>query len=496
MFEFLIDDKFVSKEDRIAVGVSGGADSMLLLWGLIDKQKQVGFYFEVINVNHHLRGKASDEDSKFVEDFCKKRKIDYKIIDVDVKKLKNDQKFTLEESARVARFDAFKDIMKKDKLNKLFLAHHKNDQAETILMHIFRGSGLSGAVGIKNTETIFRPLLNLTKDEILNLAKEHGISYVQDESNADNDYSRNFIRNVVLPQIETVYPKATENIALFGKRCEEVLNYVLSLIDESLIEEKKNEVILKESIFEQKMFLVREYLKKAFEKLGVFSDIESKHISMIFELCKGEVNKELSLPHGIVAKKTYGGVKLLKPSSKKEKQTEYEFVKNGEIIFENNFKIITKVVSPDEVVYGEGLFVDVNKISTNAIWRTRKIGDRFSKIGTGSKKFNDYLTNNKVDFELRDKLPILAVENNVLVVFGDDVSENVKIDSTTDEIVKITFESLWFSWQEIYNLTIITLGEKLMFGKGFSIFKLLGMAVGLVVVLFLVFKASITGSIV
>ena len=461
MFEFLIDDKLVTKEDRIAVGVSGGADSMLLLWGLIDKQKQIGFYFEVINVNHHLRGKSSDDDSRFVEEFCKKRKIDYKIVDVDVKKLKIDQKFTIEESARVARYDAFKDIMKKDKLNKLFLAHHKNDQAETILMHIFRGSGLSGAVGIRNTDTIIRPLLNLSKEEILKLAKEHGIEYVQDESNLDNDYSRNYVRNVILPQIENVYPKAVENIALFGKRCEEVLNYVLSLVDESLIEEKKNEVILNQSIFEQKVFIAREYLKKAFEKLGVFADIESKHISMIFELSKADVNKEVSLPHSLVAKKTYGGVKILKQSGRENEKLEYEFVKNGEIVFGNYFKIVTSVVKPEEVVYGEGLFVDVNKISTNAVWRTRKLGDRFSKIGTGSKKLNDYLTNNKVDYELRDKLPILAVDKNVLVVLGDDVSENVKIDATTDEIVKITFQTLWNSWQWLYKITIIILGEKI-----------------------------------
>ena len=461
MFEFLIDDKFVSKDDRIAVGVSGGADSMLLLWSLIDKQKQVGFYFEVININHHIREKASDEDSKFVEDFCKKRKIDCKVIDVDVKKLKKDEKYTLEESARVARYDAFKTVMKQDKLNKLFLAHQKNDQAETILMHIFRGAGLSGAVGIKNTDTIFRPLLNLTKDEILRLAKEHGIDFVHDESNADNDYSRNYIRNVVLPQIENVYPKAVENIALFGKRCEEIQNYILSLIDETLIKVQKNEVVFNEKIFEFKSFIAREYLKKGFEALGVFSDIESKHISMIFELNKCEVNKEISLPHGIIAKKTYAGVKLLKSLGKKSEVLEFEFVKNGEIVFGEHFKIITKVVGFDDVVYGEGLYVDANKISTNAIWRTRKLGDKFSKLGTGSKKFNDYLTNSKIDFELRDILPILAAQQNVLVVANDDVSENVKIDATTDEIVKITFERLWFCWQKCLSVTIIIMGEKI-----------------------------------
>ncbi len=461
MFEFLIDDKFVSKDDRIAVGVSGGADSMLLLWGLIDKQKQIGFYFEVVNVNHHIRGKASDDDSKFVEDFCKKRKIDYKIIDVDVKKLKNDEKFTLEESARVARYDAFKQVMKQDSLNKLFLAHHKNDQAETILMHIFRGAGISGAVGIKNTDTIFRPLLNLNKEEILKLAKEHGIEFVQDESNADNDYSRNYIRNVVLPQIENVYPKAVDNIALFGKRCEEIQNYILSLVDENLIKIQKNEVIFNEKIFDFKSFIAREYLKKGFETLGVFSDIESKHIALIFELNKFEVNKEISLPHSLIAKKTYGGVKILKASNKKKDVLEFEFVKNGEIIFGEYFKIITSVVKPEDVVYGEALYVDANKISTNAIWRTRKLGDKFSKIGTGSKKFNDYLTNSKIDFELRDILPILAVEQNVLVVANDDVSENVKIDATTDEIVKISFVRLWFSWQKSCINTIITIGERI-----------------------------------
>lgn len=442
MFEYLIDDSFVSKNDRIAVGVSGGADSMLLLWGLIDKQKQTGFYLEVVNVNHHLRGKESDRDSMFVQEFCKKRKIDCKIIDVDVKKLKNDQKYTLEESARLARYDAFKKVMKEDKLNKLFLAHHKNDQAETILMHIFRGSGLAGAVGIKNTDTIFRPLLNLSKSEILELAKQHGIEFVQDESNADNDYSRNFIRNVILPQIETVYPGVVNNIVLFGKRCEEVQNYILSLIDENLIEIKKNEVVINQNIFEKEKFIAREYLKKAFEALAVFSDIEAKHISMIFELSKADVNKEISLPHSLIAKKTYNGIKLLKQSKGKIDLNEFEFVKNGEIVFGDYCKIITKVVSPDDVVYGEGLFVDSSKISTSAVWRTRRLGDKFSKIGTGSKKLNDYFTNNKVDFELRDKIPILASGESVLVICGDDVSENVKIDANTDEIVKITFELL------------------------------------------------------
>ena len=442
MLEFLINDNFLNKDDRIAVGVSGGADSMLLLWALVDKQKQLGFFLKVINVNHHLRGKASDEDSAFVEKFCKKKNIPYVIVDVDVKKLKADEKLTIEESARIARYNAFQDIMKKEKLNKLFLAHHKNDQAETILMHIFRGSGISGAVGIKNTDTIIRPLLDYSKQDILKLTKEYGIDYVQDNSNADNEYSRNYLRNVILPQIESVYPAVVDNIVSFGKKCAEVQKYILSLVDDSLIEEKKGYIFLNQNIFLQEKFIVREYLKKAFEKLDVYSDIEAKHFLMVYELSFADVNKEVSLPHGVIARKSYDGVKLLKKSAKENSVQEYQFVKNGEIVFGNYCKIITKVVDRDDVVYGEGLYVDATKISNSAVWRTRRIGDKFSKIGTGSKKLNDYFTNLKLDIDLRDKIPILASKENVLLIIGNNVSENVKIDSSTDEIVRITYQML------------------------------------------------------
>lgn len=441
MFEKFIDDKLVCKDDRIAVGVSGGADSMLLLWSLLDKQKQVGFYLEVVNVNHKLRGEDSDRDSLFVSEFCKKRKIPSKIVEIDVKKLKNDKKMTLEESARVARYDIFKKVMKEDKLNKLFLAHHKNDQAETILMHIFRGSGVGGAAGIKNTETIIRPFLGLTKSEILKIAKEYNIEFVEDKTNNDNDYSRNYVRNVVLPEIEKVYPSAVKSIAEFGKKCEEIQSFIESLVDKNLLEIKKDETLLKQEIFEQKLFIVNEYLKLAFNHLGVFSDIEAKHIKLICDLSSAGVNKEICLPHGLFAKKSYMGVKVFKKNKKSNHEC-FEFVKNGEIEFNEEFKIITKVVLPDEVVYGEGLYVDANKISTDAVWRTRKIGDKFAKIGTGSKKFNDYLTNSKIDYELRDKLPVLAAGESVLVFAGGDVSENVKLDGNTDEIVKIVFERL------------------------------------------------------
>ena len=226
MLEYLIEDKFVNSSDNIAIGVSGGVDSMVLLWALLDKQKQVGFNLHVINVNHHLRGEEGDNDTKFVEDFCIKKNIPHTIVHVDVKLLKKENKLTIEESARIARYDAFSKIMKKEKLNKLFLAHHKNDQVETILMHIFRGAGLAGACGIRDNEKIIRPLLSYSKDELLKIATEHGVKFVVDSTNEDNKYARNYVRNVVLKMIEQVYPNALNSIFDFGEKCTFTINNI------------------------------------------------------------------------------------------------------------------------------------------------------------------------------------------------------------------------------------------------------------------------------
>ena len=141
--------------------------------------------------------------------------------------------------------------------------------------------------------------------------------------------------------------------------------------------------------------------------------------------------------------KTYEGVKIFKKRDIKQNLAEYEFVKDGELKFGDKFLIRTEVVKSYDVEYSEDvLFVDASKVSTNAVWRTRKLGDKFAKFGTGTKKLNDYFTNQKVDVDLRDSIPLLATGEQVLVVLGDDISENVKIDSTTDEIVKITFEKI------------------------------------------------------
>lgn len=439
MLEYLIKDEMVESTDRIAVGVSGGADSMLLLWALLDKQKQTGFYMKVVHVNHNLRGKASDSDSDFVEEFCKKKKIPYEIVSVNVEKLKSDNKFTLEEAARSARYNAIYDVMKKDKLNKLFLAHHKNDQAETVLMHILRGSGLSGACGMRENQKIFRPLLAFKKSEIEKLVGESGIKFVEDASNSDNRYTRNFIRNSVLPEIEKVYPGAVDSICAFSDKCLEVQKFVEKQIDTSLLEKIADGVLIYARAFECENFITRQYLKLAFDEMGIFADIEEKHYKLLVELIDSEVNTAIDLPHNILARHTYEGIKLMKKSKVKENAQGLQFIV-GKLEFAGYGEILTEEVSPYDVVYGDGsLYVDYNKLPSDCEWRLRKVGDQFTMLGTGTKSLSDYFTDEKVDFDLRDKIPVLASKDKVLVIADRDISEHIKVDGTTDTIIKISF---------------------------------------------------------
>lgn len=438
MLENLIDNCLINSGDRVAVGVSGGADSMVLLCALKEKQKTLDFYLKAINVNHHLRGEESDRDSEFVKNFCEKNKIDYAILNVDVKAYKDENKQTIEESARNLRYQAIFNEMKNSKINKLFLAHHKDDQAETILMHIFRGSGVSGAVGIFDSELVKHPFLNLSKSDILKIAKENDITYVEDSTNQDNLYSRNFIRNVVLPEIEKKYPSAKQNLFNFGKRCKEMQEFVKSMVDENKIKGGKKRVELDLDVLNQNSVLVQEYIKRCFNKLGIFYDIESKHYELVSKLNNLQTGSVLNLPHKVTVKRSYDKIIFAKESDKTDNGFKIPFT-FGETYFENFGRVKIEIVKDSPVFERGSFFADYDKLK-GSIWRTKEANDTFKKFGGGTKPLSRYFIDKKIENDERAKIPILTLNNKVLVVFGFDISDEIKVNQNTKTIVKFEFE--------------------------------------------------------
>ena len=195
---------------RVVVGISGGADSTALLHALAAGRAKV----YAVHCNFHLRGEESMRDQRHCENLCRNLRIQLDTVDFDVAKYRESRGVSVETACRELRYDYFRKKMQAVGAQRILVAHNRDDQAETVLMNLFRGAGVRGLGGmLTDTGEIMRPLLEFSRDEILQYLKEAGIDYITDSSNLQSDYRRNFIRNEVLPLIETRWPAAKSKIA-------------------------------------------------------------------------------------------------------------------------------------------------------------------------------------------------------------------------------------------------------------------------------------------
>lgn len=424
---------------RILVGVSGGADSMVLLSLLLDLQKSINFYMEVIHVNHNLRAKESDDDQKLVEMYSQKNNLKCIVKSVNVLKNKNDNKQTLEQSARELRYNVINEYKQENKFDYVVIAHNSDDNAETVLMHICRGSGLRGASGIQERNCILRPLLCYSKEQILQYAIVNKIPFRDDSSNKDIKYTRNFIRHEILPKLAEIYPNIKENLIRFAEIASIDNAFIDSVIDYSLIKKEKDCVKLSVDVFSQFETVYSRLIYRAINMLGIYSDIEYKHIGLIKELSTLKNGNYITLPHNLYVYKEYNYL-VFSLIKSKVKTIDYKQYSMGEIEF-LNYKIEIIEVTSDDVNFGDGaLYFDLDSIPSTAIFRTKKDGDIIQRLGTGTKKFSDYLTDKKVPLRLRDSLVVLANNNKILLTIGMDISDDIKITSTTNRIGKLIYK--------------------------------------------------------
>ncbi len=211
--------------DHIIVGVSGGADSMCLLAMLLEFREQYKLEISVVHVNHLLRKEAFAE-AKYVEDYCVKEEISYHYVEENIAVYAKEHSISEEEAGRTVRYLAFHKVLEEQEESencKIAVAHHENDLAETMLFHLVRGCGLGGLQGILPVQgPIIRPLLCLSRDEIEEYVKQKSISYCIDQSNFQNDYSRNRIRNKVIPQLVQINGQAVHHINETAVRLNEI----------------------------------------------------------------------------------------------------------------------------------------------------------------------------------------------------------------------------------------------------------------------------------
>ena len=299
----------IENGDKIILGVSGGPDSISMLNILNnirnDKKLQLKFDIIVAHVNHNIRKEAID-DQKFVENFCKKINIPFYVKSIDIPQISKNQKIGEEEAGRNARYQFFDEILEKEHANKIAIAHNKNDKIETIIMNIFRGSGIAGLRGIepiKNNKYI-RPLIECERKEIEQYCKEQGIEPRIDKTNFENEYTRNKIRNIIIPYIKKEFnPNIIETMDRLSNLVKEEDEYLEKLVEtkyKQFIKEETTKQItldLKKFNNEEKVIKSRLLLYTISRLLGSTKGIEKVHIEDIIKLCQNNIGNKYLMPN-------------------------------------------------------------------------------------------------------------------------------------------------------------------------------------------------------
>ncbi len=416
--------------DRVAVACSGGKDSMCLLNFLWTHRDELGITVCAVNVDHGIRENSAN-DSEFVINYCQKNGIKVYSFKVNAKQFAEDKKLTLEQGARECRYRVFKSLINKNLVDKIALAHHLQDQAETILLNIFRGTGIGGASGMDyvRDDIYIRPMLDTSKASISAYIESNDIPYVEDETNDNSEYNRNYIRNQIMPLIRNRWQNADSAIVSFGANCREDDSYIESTIssDALLVEDGIARVYI--NYFINPASYTYRLILRALKAINMNTNIEKKHLKMICNMAlESENGTKISLPNGLTVIKEYNFVTFTNRNIKPSNKT-YPFTK-GKLDISNFGLIETNIVKKFKVGDFTHL-IDATKLPKDAIWRFRKDGDVFEKFGGGTNSLSDYLIDKKIPLRLRNLTPVLASGSEIYIIAGVEISDKVKVDKST-----------------------------------------------------------------
>lgn len=445
---------------HVVVGVSGGADSICLLHILKTMQKQHDFDIKAVHVHHGLRGEDADLDAYFVKEFCQCLVIPHEQYNVDVRQVASQRKISEEEAGRLLRYEIFAKEVSAHTGSVIAIAHHLDDQVETVTHHFIRGTGLKGLGGIRpKRQGIIRPLLNVTRKEIEIYLAHHTIPYREDATNKELVYTRNRLRNDLIPKIKKEYNGNFSNN----------INNMVKLLsqEESFLEEytsmkfKECAVCLEnqctldlQMLNNMHTAIKRRILRKALEQFyRGLKDVSFVHIEDMLVLLEGETGKRISLPGQIVVTKEYDRVILsLEKNNKNTKnntnQDESIEIESFPFRYQDNQTGENLVFTslPVECMSGKSKknytkCFDYDKIKYTLTLRTRQPGDFICLKGiSGRKKLKNFFIDNKVSREKRDQQLLLADGKEIIWILGMRVNERYTVTEKTKNVLTISFE--------------------------------------------------------
>lgn len=459
----------LAQGDRVVAGVSGGVDSVCLLFVLQKILESLDGRLYAAHINHGLRGGEADRDEEFVRRLCKERQIPFYVKSVNLREIARERKMTEEEAGRAVRYEFFRQTAGKTGALKIAVGHNANDNAETVLFHLIRGSGIKGLQGILPVQgEIIRPLLCVKREEIEKFAEENGLDFCMDKTNLDDTYTRNRIRHKLLPLMEEINPGAVEAIGRAAGACGEAGRFLEAEGKEAFFKfaEKKEAAgrvnIRKEAFAQLSPAVAKELLMEAFLKVsGNRKDMEKVHVEGLLALQANGTGKFMNLPGGVQAENRYGSLLLYR------KEEKAELLENTRLSRRKTMSGPVEWVLPEGLAEGKILlpdgahicyiiekyeknmkipknrytkWMDCDIIKNTLHFRTRRSGDWIQVLAEGGrKKLKEYLINEKVPGEERDRLVLLAEGDEILWIPGYRLSEKVKVKENTKRVLKLTY---------------------------------------------------------
>ena len=450
--KFIKEKNIVKSGDKILVGLSGGPDSVCMLNLLCSIRDEEKIEVAAAHINHMLRGEEADKDEEYSKRLCESLGVRFFSKRIDINKYALETGKSSELAGREARYDFFDEIINKINFNKIATAHNANDQAETILMRIMRGTGLEGLGGIpvEREGKYIRPILFMKREEVEQYCKENNFNPHIDATNLERIYSRNKVRLDILPYMKNNFnPNIVETINRMALLLQDDNEFIEGEVNKAYKDncfERENSIVISKNLFNIHSAIVTRVIRKALFIINKSNyDMEMKNIEDIIELSNLGTNKRVDLPKDIYAENVYGDIIIRKKEYIKNKLSNEltlnkKDILHNEVIFDEyiiNFDLVNNKdikQENDELIKK----FDYDKIN-NVTIRYRKDGDRITPLGMkGSKKLKDIFIDMKIPKEKRDEIPLIQFNDEISWIVGIKMSDKFKITKETKHILKVS----------------------------------------------------------
>ncbi|MDU1889557.1 MAG: tRNA lysidine(34) synthetase TilS [Dysgonomonas sp.] len=427
--DYIVRNGLLRGGEKVIVGVSGGADSVALL----DILHSFRIECVIAHCNFHLRGEESNRDAFFVEDLCRKYNLKYERIDFDTEAYAEINSISIEMAARELRYNWFEKIRVIHMADKIAVAHHRDDSVETVLLNLIRGTGIRGLTGIAPMNGyIIRPLLCISREDILEYLEERKLSYVDDSTNNEDTYTRNKIRLNILPMMETINPSAKESIMRTARnlsKVETIYNAYIEQVKNNIFADNKINIAMLVQYIEPETILFEILSPYGFNAITVRSIFESivAQSGKIFHSDTHELLKDRG--YLILKKKSALSPKSFTIGEDDKVLTHPIHLQIERLKLDRDF-ILTK----DAGI----LYIDADKVTFPLTLRRWRRGDWFIPFGMkGKKKVSDYFSDKKFSIFDKEEVWLICSGEDIVWIVGNRSDERFKVTAKTENILRI-----------------------------------------------------------